>query len=156
MDTAGVPLPATYVVGTDGVVRYAFIDADYTRRADPEVFIGVLRDLAAERDATPGSASASVGVIGAETVAISSEQITAKMLAAISGAAGTRPGEILAAVIRHAHDLAREVRLQPRELLAAADFLKRCGDISDEARHEYILLSDVLGLTMVVDPKPSA
>jgi peroxiredoxin len=77
MDTAEVPLPATYIVGTDGVVRYAFVDADYTRRADPEVFIGVLRDLAAERDATPGTASSSASVTGAGTVAISSEQITA-------------------------------------------------------------------------------
>jgi len=132
MDTAEVPLPATYVAGPDGIVRYAFVDADYTRRADPDVVIGVLRDLTAGR-------------------AMSSEQITAKVLAAISGAAGTRAGEILAAVIRHAHDLAREVRLQPGELLSAADFLRRCGAISDEARHEYILLSDVLGLTMVVD-----
>lgn len=83
--------------------------------------------------------------------AMSSEQITATVLAAISGASGTRAGEILSAVIRHAHDLAREVRLQPGELLAAADFLQRCGDISNDARHEYVLLSDVLGLTMVVD-----
>ena len=49
------------------------------------------------------------------------------------------------------HDFARDVRLQPDELLAAEDYLKRCGQISDEARHEVILLSDVLGLTMVVD-----
>jgi len=83
--------------------------------------------------------------------ATSSEQITATVLEAISGASGTRAGEVLAAVIRHAHDLAREIRLQPDELLAAADFLKRCGDVGDSARHEYILLSDVLGLTMVVD-----
>jgi len=83
--------------------------------------------------------------------ATSSEQITSAVLRAISGAAGTRAGDILAAVIRHAHDLAREVRLEPGELLAAADFLKRCGDISDSARHECILLADVLGLTMVVD-----
>jgi protocatechuate 3,4-dioxygenase beta subunit len=83
--------------------------------------------------------------------AMSSEQITAEVLAAIGGTDGTRMGEILSAVIRHAHDPAREVRLQPGELLAAADFLPRCGGISDAARHEYILLSDVLVLTMVVD-----
>lgn len=83
--------------------------------------------------------------------ATSSEQITAAVLATIGQATGTRTGDILAAVIRHAHDLAREVHLEPGELLAAADFLKRCGDISDPARHEYILLADVLGLTMVVD-----
>jgi protocatechuate 3,4-dioxygenase beta subunit/peroxiredoxin len=132
MDTAEVPLPATYVVSSDGIVRYAYADADYTRRADPDSFIGVLRGLAAART-------------------MSSEQITAEVLAAIGPARDTRAGEILAAVIRHAHDLAREVRLTPRELLAAADFLRRCGEISDAARHEYVLLSDVLGLTMVVD-----
>lgn len=88
--------------------------------------------------------------------ATSSEQITAQVLAAVDGARDTRAGEILAAVIRHAHDLAREVRLMPAELLAAADFLKRCGDISDAARHEYVLLADVLGLTMVVDTEAAA
>jgi len=91
------------------------------------------------------------------TAATSSEQITAEVLAAIGGAArGGRAGEILFAVIRHAHDLAREVRLQPGELLAAVDFLQRCADISDSARHEFILLSDVLGLTMVVDTEAAA
>jgi hydroxyquinol 1,2-dioxygenase len=83
--------------------------------------------------------------------AMSSGQITAEALAALGPAKDARAGEILAAVIRHAHDLAREVRLTPSELLAAADFLRRCGEISDAARHEYVLLSDVLGLTMVVD-----
>ena len=82
---------------------------------------------------------------------MSSEQITAEVLAAIGPASDTRAGEILAAVIRHAHDLARAVRLTPRELVAAADFLRRCGEFSNAARHEYVLLSDVLGLTMVVD-----
>ncbi len=85
------------------------------------------------------------------TVAMSSEQITAEVLAAIGPAKETRAGEVLAAVIRHAHDLAREVRLTPRELAAAAEFLRRCGEFSNAARHEYVLLSDVLGLTMVVD-----
>ena len=30
-----LPVPATYVVGSDGKVKYAFLDVDYTRRADP-------------------------------------------------------------------------------------------------------------------------
>ncbi|WP_326568901.1 dioxygenase [Amycolatopsis rhabdoformis] len=80
-----------------------------------------------------------------------SEQITAEVLAAVGNTGDERARVVLTALIRHAHDFAREVRLQPDELLAAADFLRRCGDISDEARHEFILLSDVLGITMVVD-----
>jgi protocatechuate 3,4-dioxygenase beta subunit len=88
--------------------------------------------------------------------AMSSRQITAEVLAAIEHATGTRAGDLLAAVIRHAHDLARDVHLTPRELLAAADFLRRCGEISHAARHEYVLLADVLGLTMVVDTEAAA
>ncbi|MCI2422118.1 6-chlorohydroxyquinol-1,2-dioxygenase [Saccharopolyspora sp. K220] len=80
-----------------------------------------------------------------------SEQITAEVLAAIQGTGADRARVVLTSLIRHAHDFAREVRLQPDELLGAADFLRRCGEISDEARHELILLSDVLGMTMVVD-----
>jgi peroxiredoxin len=40
-----LPLPATYVVDSDGVVRYAFLDADYKKRAEPNVILGVLRDM---------------------------------------------------------------------------------------------------------------
>ena len=43
-----LPLPATYVVGTDGVIRYAFLDADYRRRAEPEDIIAVLKELQSE------------------------------------------------------------------------------------------------------------
>jgi protocatechuate 3,4-dioxygenase beta subunit len=83
--------------------------------------------------------------------ATTSEQITANVLASVHSTPDARLRELVLALIRHGHDLAREVGLQPGELLAAADYLKRCGDISDGARHEFILLADVLGLTMVVD-----
>ena len=43
-----LPLPATYVIGTDGVIRYAFLDADYRRRAEPEDIIAALKKLQAE------------------------------------------------------------------------------------------------------------
>ena len=80
-----------------------------------------------------------------------SEQITREVLDAVRGTSDERLRVIVAELVRHAHDFARDVRLQPEELIAAADFLKRCGQISDDARHEVILLSDVLGLTMVAD-----
>jgi peroxiredoxin len=38
------PAPATYVVGSDGVVRYAFADPDWTRRAEPDELVAVVRD----------------------------------------------------------------------------------------------------------------
>lgn len=40
-----LPVPATYVVGTDGVVLDAFIQADYTIRREPEEVLEVLRTL---------------------------------------------------------------------------------------------------------------
>jgi peroxiredoxin len=39
---AGLPVPATFVIAPDGVIRYAFVDADYTRRADPEDIVAAL------------------------------------------------------------------------------------------------------------------
>lgn len=41
-----LPLPATYVVRQDGVVAWAFVDADWGRRAEPEAVLEALRRLA--------------------------------------------------------------------------------------------------------------
>jgi peroxiredoxin len=40
-----LPTPARYVIGTDGVVAYAEVNADYTRRPDPSELLPVLRRL---------------------------------------------------------------------------------------------------------------
>jgi hydroxyquinol 1,2-dioxygenase len=61
-----------------------------------------------------------------------------------------RLAEIMAALVRHLHDFAREVRLTDAEWLAAMDWLTRTGQISDSKREEFILASDVLGLSMLV------
>jgi peroxiredoxin len=44
-DVAEVPLPATYVVNQAGVVEYAFVSADYTRRSDPDEVAAAVRKL---------------------------------------------------------------------------------------------------------------
>ena len=41
-----IPMPASFVVDRSGIIRYAFVDADYTRRADPEDIIQALRGIA--------------------------------------------------------------------------------------------------------------
>jgi peroxiredoxin len=46
-DVAEVPLPATYVIDGEGVVRFAFVSADYTQRADPDVVLAAVRELVA-------------------------------------------------------------------------------------------------------------
>jgi len=60
-----------------------------------------------------------------------------------------RTAEVMSAAVRHLHAFAREVKLTHEEWLAGLMFLTRVGQISDEARSEFILLSDVLGLSML-------
>ncbi len=43
--TFELPVPATYVIGTDGKVAWRFADADYTKRAEPDDVIAALRSL---------------------------------------------------------------------------------------------------------------
>ncbi|HET6939531.1 MAG TPA: dioxygenase [Nocardioides sp.] len=61
-----------------------------------------------------------------------------------------RSRELLTALVQHLHDFAREVRLTEDEWMAAIQWLKRTGQISDDKREEFILASDVLGLSMLV------
>lgn len=40
-----LPIPATYVVAPSGIIRFAYIDADYTNRLDPETIVAELHKL---------------------------------------------------------------------------------------------------------------
>jgi peroxiredoxin len=44
-DNWELPLAVTYVIDTDGIVRYAFLDADYRNRAEPTDIVRVLKRL---------------------------------------------------------------------------------------------------------------
>src|SRR4051794_7498124 len=56
----------------------------------------------------------------------------------------------MTALVRHLHDFARETRLTEDEWMAAVRWLTATGQISDDKREEFILASDVLGLSMLV------
>jgi peroxiredoxin len=43
-----IPMPATFVVDQTGIVRYAFVNVDFTRRAEPDEIVGVLQGLRSE------------------------------------------------------------------------------------------------------------
>jgi peroxiredoxin len=45
-EVAEVPLPATYVIDPAGIVRFAFVSADFTRRADPDDVIEAVQHAA--------------------------------------------------------------------------------------------------------------
>lgn len=76
--------------------------------------------------------------------------ITQAVLGRLAGDADPRFKQIISAVVRHAHALAREVDLTPDEWMAAIQFLTRVGQTCDDKRQEFILLSDTLGLSMLV------
>jgi hydroxyquinol 1,2-dioxygenase len=61
-----------------------------------------------------------------------------------------RLAELMGALVRHLHAFAREVRLTEAEWMTAIQWLNRTGQISNEKREEFILASDVLGLSMLV------
>src|SRR5215207_9447818 len=61
-----------------------------------------------------------------------------------------RTRELVTSLIRHLHAFARETRLTEAEWMAAIQWLNRTGQISNEKREEFILTSDVLGLSMLV------
>ncbi|MEU0312046.1 intradiol ring-cleavage dioxygenase [Nocardioides sp. NPDC006273] len=73
------------------------------------------------------------------------------VLARTSVAADERLQEVTAALVRHLHAFAKEVSLTEAEWGAAVSFLTKTGQICSDERQEFILLSDVLGLSMLVD-----
>ncbi len=76
--------------------------------------------------------------------------ITQAVLDRLDGCTDARFKQILSAVIRHAHALVKEVDLKPDEWIAAIQFLTKVGQTCDTKRQEFILLSDTLGISMLV------
>jgi len=75
--------------------------------------------------------------------------LTQQVEEAFAGAQDERLREVLQALVRHLHGFATEVGLTEDEWLAGIQFLTRTGQKSDDRRQEFILLSDVLGLSML-------
>jgi hydroxyquinol 1,2-dioxygenase len=81
---------------------------------------------------------------------VTEDNITGLAVERWATAKDPRTAELMSALVRHLHDFAREVRLTEAEWMAAVQWLTRTGQISDEKREEFILASDVLGLSMLV------
>ncbi|MFE5910502.1 dioxygenase [Streptomyces wedmorensis] len=77
------------------------------------------------------------------------QAVTDKVLASFAGTADSRLREVMLSLVRHLHAFARDVRLSEQEWETAIEFLTRAGHITDDRRQEFILLSDVLGLSML-------
>lgn len=62
-----------------------------------------------------------------------------------------RLAEVMRSVITHLHAVVKEVEPTYEEWMTAIQFLTATGQMCDDKRQEYILLSDVLGVSMLVD-----
>jgi hydroxyquinol 1,2-dioxygenase len=84
-------------------------------------------------------------------VAAAPAELLAEVLSRYAGSPDPRLREVTEAAIRHLHAFAEEVALQRDEWLRGIEFLDAAGKISDDVRQEFILLSDTLGLSTLVE-----
>ncbi|GJG94309.1 intradiol ring-cleavage dioxygenase [Cupriavidus pauculus] len=77
----------------------------------------------------------------------SAQTVNARM----NESANPRLREVMTSLVEHLHAFAREVQLTQHEWELAIDFLTRTGQLCSRERQEFILLSDALGFSMLVD-----
>ncbi|HSU91482.1 MAG TPA: dioxygenase [Sporolactobacillaceae bacterium] len=81
----------------------------------------------------------------------SNETLTKAALERIAQCPDPRLKEVMTSLVSHLHTFAREVNLRADEWATAINFLIETGRMCDERRNEFVLLSDTLGLSAVVD-----
>ena len=82
---------------------------------------------------------------------VTKDNITDVFMGYMGDDADPRLREVLGSLVKHLHAFAKDVNLTHAEWHKGIEFLERTGDISDAERHEFVLLSDVLGLSSLVD-----
>ncbi len=80
---------------------------------------------------------------------IDEHNITEAVIRSLDACDNPRLREVLSALVAHLHEFAREVRLTEAEWMRGIDFLTRTGQACTDTRQEFILLSDVLGVSML-------
>jgi hydroxyquinol 1,2-dioxygenase len=82
---------------------------------------------------------------------VTEQELTDLVLAKVAAANDPRFREIMLSLVKHLHGFVREVALTQDEWRRAIDFLTATGKKCDAKRQEFILLSDTLGVSMLVD-----
>ena len=77
-------------------------------------------------------------------------ELTEDVIDRMTGAS-PRLREVMTLLIRHLHAFVRETALTQEEWRTGIDFLTRTGQLCSDSRQEFILLSDILGVSMLVD-----
>lgn len=89
--------------------------------------------------------------MGAPSMATAPKDITRQVLASFDGASDPRLARVMRSLVEHLHGFVTEIGLTEEEWAAAIGILTATGDITDEKRQEFILWSDTLGVSMLVD-----
>ena len=79
------------------------------------------------------------------------ETITEAVLEQMATTKDARLKEIMAAAVKHLHAFAREVNLKPAEWIKGIEFMTQVGQMCTPERQEFILLSDTMGLSALVN-----
>lgn len=79
------------------------------------------------------------------------QQITQNVVDSMAQAPDLRLKQVMTSLISYLHAFIREVELTQEEWALAVEFFTRTGQMCDEKRQEFILLSDITGVTMLVD-----
>ena len=82
---------------------------------------------------------------------VTKDNITDVFKAYMAASTDARTREVMNALVQHLHDFAREVNLTHDEWRTGIAFLEGCAAIETEDHHEFVLASDVLGLSSLVD-----
>jgi hydroxyquinol 1,2-dioxygenase len=77
--------------------------------------------------------------------------ITDAVMEQMASTPDPRMKEVMEAAVRHLHAFAREVNLTPAEWIKGIEFMTKVGQACTPARQEFILLSDTLGLSALVN-----
>jgi len=80
---------------------------------------------------------------------LNQDNITQAVIASFAEAGSPRLQQVMTSLVQHLHAFARDVKLTEEEWFQGIEFLTQCGHITDSKRQEFILLSDVLGLSML-------
>lgn len=82
---------------------------------------------------------------------VNEENISNVFMSYLGKDVNPRLREVMESLVTHLHAFAKDIKLTHEEWAKGIEILERSGEISDEKRHEFILLSDVLGLSSLVD-----
>lgn len=82
---------------------------------------------------------------------ITLDNITDAVVASMDADIPARNREIMVAALKHMHAFMKEVNLTYDEWLEGMEWMRRAGDISSDARNEFILISDILGVEVLAD-----